>query len=525
MLNDDTNTIAGQPDDQLKPTISHSEKVDNVHEDAERAQILSDEDLSPEEEKALLRRIDIKILPLVTALYLLSFLDRTNIGQANVAGLSTDLGLSSSQYQVALVVFFVGYIVIELPFNLMLKRFKPPMVIGISMVIWGICCVCIGLVQNAGGLTGTRFLLGIFEGGLFPGLNLLLSCWYSRKEQNTRIAIFFAGASLSGAFGGALAYGIARMDGVAGLEGWRWIFILEGILTVLVALFSFRYLVSFPEDEKNLLSPQEARKWKHRLALSQGITNIDIKENVRHQILNTFLDWRAWAYALIMSLFSPTIIRDLGFAKSAVANLLIVPPYFLGFLTCLGIAVLSDRAGVRAPFIIGCMSITAIGFIILIAVDGTPGVKYFAVHLAVAGISPSVATSCTFAVSAFGPHAVRATAFGLFMILGNAMGMVSSVLYPAADAPRYVKGHATNLAFAFLAITMASILMYDNWRKNKARDAFRFAHPDGRDFDYRNATTAAEKEKWGISHLRDDQVLALGHNHPAFRFQLFKHNL
>lgn len=89
------------------------------------------------------------------------------------------------------------------------------------------------------------------------------------------------------------------MDGVAGLEGWRWIFILEGILTVLVALFSFRYLVSFPEDEKNLLSPQEARKWKHRLALSQGITNIDIKENVRHQILNTFLDWRAWAYALM----------------------------------------------------------------------------------------------------------------------------------------------------------------------------------------------------------------------------------
>jgi hypothetical protein len=141
-----------------------------------------------------------------------------------------------------------------------------------------------------------------------------------------------------------------------------------------------------------------------------------------------------------MSLFSPAIIRDLGFAQSAVANLvghhfsgsryatdyatarfslpfkLIVPPYFLGFLTCIGVAKLSDRAGVRAPFIMGCMTITAIGFIILLAVEGAPGVKYFAVHLAVAGISPSIATSCTFAVSAFGPHVVRATAFAIFMV-------------------------------------------------------------------------------------------------------------
>lgn len=138
-----------------------------------------------------------------------------------------------------------------------------------------------------------------FTGGLFPGLNLLLSSWYSRAEQNTRIAIFFAGASLSGSLGGLLAFGISHMDGVAGLHGWRWIFILEGILTVLVALLCFRFLVSFPEEERRLLSPDEARKWKHRLALSQGITNVDIRENIRGQIRSAFLDWRSWGYAIM----------------------------------------------------------------------------------------------------------------------------------------------------------------------------------------------------------------------------------
>lgn len=133
-------------------------------------------EMSPEETKRLLRKIDWKVIPFSTLLYLLSFLDRINIGQARVYGLEADLGMTPSDYALALSIFFVGYVIVEIPANMVIKKVKPHRFITAIMILWSICMICMGLVRNAAQLTALRFFLGIFEGPLFPCLNFVFRC-------------------------------------------------------------------------------------------------------------------------------------------------------------------------------------------------------------------------------------------------------------------------------------------------------------------------------------------------------------
>lgn len=186
--------------------------------------------------KRLLRKIDWRLIPFLALLYLLSFLDRTNIGNARLDTLEEDLGMSktSLQYNHALAIFFPFYVAAEVPSNMAMKRFRPSIWIPLIMVAWGLCTTLMGLVHNYTGLMVARTFLGVAEGGLFPGVTYYITCWYRRHECGLRMSIFFSAATAAGAFGGLLARGIMEMRGVAGLSGWQWIFILEGILTVLV---------------------------------------------------------------------------------------------------------------------------------------------------------------------------------------------------------------------------------------------------------------------------------------------------
>lgn len=165
--------------------------------------------LTKEEHKHILRKIDWNIVPYSSLLYLLSFLDRVNIGQAAVNGLKQDLGIvKGNKYQIALSVFFISYIAFEVPALLLLRILKPHRLIPLIMVCWGLVMTLMGLVRSGGGLEAARFFLGMAESALYPGLNFLFTTWYTRKQLNLRVAIFFSGATLAGAFGGILAYGL-----------------------------------------------------------------------------------------------------------------------------------------------------------------------------------------------------------------------------------------------------------------------------------------------------------------------------
>jgi hypothetical protein len=187
--------------------------------------------------KKLLRKTDKVLLPFLALLYLLSFLDRTNIGNARLANLEEDLHMEGLDYNIAVAVFFPFYVAAEIPSNMAMKRWRPSIWIPSIMVAWGIMTVMLGVVKNFGGLLAVRCLLGLAEGGLFPGVTYYITMWYKRHECGLRMAIFFSAATAAGAFGGLLAYGIMRMDGIAGLGGWAWIFILEGLATFIIGRF------------------------------------------------------------------------------------------------------------------------------------------------------------------------------------------------------------------------------------------------------------------------------------------------
>jgi MFS family permease len=192
---------------------------------------------------------------------------RVNIANAAVFNLKKELSLTSGQrYNNCLVIFFIPYILLEIPSNLLLKRFKPHVWLSGCMFLFGLVSICQGLVSNYGGLLTTRFFLGVAESGMFPGMlypfgividisDLFLGCfylismWYKRSEAQRRYSFFFSSTTLAGAFGGLLASAIGKMSGMRGYAGWRWIFILEGVLTCVVAIMFFWVLPDFPEGK------------------------------------------------------------------------------------------------------------------------------------------------------------------------------------------------------------------------------------------------------------------------------------
>ncbi|KAG8735205.1 hypothetical protein FRC12_018179 [Ceratobasidium sp. 428] len=289
------------------------------------------------EDRALLRKIDWHLLPILTLLYLLSFLDRANIGNAKLDGLTTDVHVIGANYNTALALYFVGYVLWEVPANIVLKRFNPKVWLPTLAFAWGVVSLCQGFVTNQAGLFAIRFFLGTAEAGLFPGVIYVFSVYYRRRERHWRVAVFFGGAAVSGAFGGVLAWAISKMRGVGGKPGWAWIFILEGLLTIIVAVAAYWIVPDWPE-RASFLTPQERERLLERSKYdSAGVTEA-FKWKYVVQALGDHL---VWGYALLfhgfafvlysLSLFLPTIIAGLGYA-SWEAQLLTVPPYALSAL-------------------------------------------------------------------------------------------------------------------------------------------------------------------------------------------------
>ncbi|KAG9089629.1 hypothetical protein FRC06_001452, partial [Ceratobasidium sp. 370] len=348
----------------------------------------TEDDFSDQDTSSLLRKLDRRILPWMAGLFLMSFLDRSNIGNARLDGLETDLGLRGLQFNNALAIFYPFYIIAEVPSNIMLKRTRPSLWFAFIMVSWGIVMTLMGLVKNYRGLMIARVFLGIAEGGLFPGIAFYITLWYRRSETGTRLAIIYATATVAGAFGGLLARGITEMRGVGGLKGWAWIFILEGLLTVVVASAAYFFIPDHPTTVK-FLSPREQTKLVQRLQNDTGGLS---QEFEMCYVWDAVKDWKTYAYMFIfiacttptysMSLFLPTIIKNMGYTAEK-AQLLSVPPYVLACILTVIIGITADRLRTRGRFMI-----IFFRFAMLIA-SVKPGVQYTAVFVAAAGTFPT----------------------------------------------------------------------------------------------------------------------------------------
>ncbi|KAJ5102606.1 hypothetical protein N7532_003135 [Penicillium argentinense] len=325
--------------------------------------------------KALIFKQDLRVVPLSAFIYLLCYLDRSNIGNAKTLNedthndLMTETSITDFEYTIALMVFLIAYAIFEVPSNYFLKKLKPSRWIAFLMLSWGALTIGIGGVNNYGELTAVRFLLGAIEAGLFPGLVYYLTFWYRPSERSLRVALILASATLAGAFGGAIAYGVGQMNGINGVSGWRYLFYIEGAPSCASAILVWFLLPDYPETA-TWLSAEEKDLSRERLAVegshgdSKGLTWVEAKQ--------TLIDWRLYAHYLIyfgistpfssLSLFTPSITAGLGFSNLR-AQLMTVPPYATAYVVTVAVAWSADHFNARGLHSTIFALIGAIGFL------------------------------------------------------------------------------------------------------------------------------------------------------------------
>ncbi|KAI5204021.1 MFS general substrate transporter [Aureobasidium subglaciale] len=449
-----------------------------------------------EQRKRVLRKVDWRLVPMLLILYLISFIDRANIGNAKIEGLLPSLNMTGTQYNIALAIFFIPYTLaaharLEIPSNMILDKFNRPSVfMGTIVFVWGVVVMCTGFVQNFAGLCVTRVFLGLFEelrAGFFPGAILTISKWYLPHESQTRIAIFFTASALAGAFSGLLAYGIVRMDGVAGLEGWRWIFILEGLASAIAGLACFWLLIDTPALSTSWLTPDEIRYLELRQVAVGRVKPVGHEE--KHFDMRVFLtvlkDWKI--YLLIIAFWSnvtpnyglkftmPQIMKNMGYS-SANAQLLTIPAYTVGAISAYSFSVVSDRFKWRMPTIVIPQIAVVVAYAILFAkaadIRDNIAVCYFAVCLACFGLYPIGPGVQAWNMNNLAGPSKRAMGIGFLTGVGNMGGITGSFIFIEKEAPKYPSGFGSSLAFAAAGIVACLVLEYLLWRSNGENEKF-----------------------------------------------------
>ncbi|OCF45725.1 nicotinamide mononucleotide permease [Kwoniella heveanensis CBS 569] len=437
--------------------------------------------LSPEEfnaaEKKLLRKIDFTLLPTLFVLLILNYLDRNALASARVQGIEKSLGMKGTQFNTAISLLFVGYILGQIPSNMILSRSRPSIYLSVCVMVWGVVSLCTGFVKNYHQLLAVRILLGFTESPYFPGALFLLSTWYTKKELAYRTAFLYSGSLLSGAFSGLIAAGIQKgLDGKLGYESWRWLFIIEGAVTGLVALVSVFILPDYPATTR-WLSTREKAVAVYRMERDGGSRDED-DQGLFHSLKLAASDYRLYLLAIVIitkttagavTQFFPTVIQTFGFSK-VITLLLLAPPYLLTTGLSLLISRLSDRKPERCYHLAIPLAVGMTGYIIAVSTLKT-GPRYFSLFLMLGGLFGSYNVALAWISSTFPrPRAKRASAYAIINSLGNIAQIWSPYLYPSSDAPRYTTAFATNSVMAGVAIAFCFILRFFLKRANDQMD-------------------------------------------------------
>ncbi|CEJ61091.1 Putative Pantothenate transporter [Penicillium brasilianum] len=318
--------------------------------------------LTAAEEKKLLRKIDWRLMTLCSLIFMFKNLDSNNASNARIMNkgtnqnIMTQLGITSNEYNLVTVLYYVPYIVLEAPSNLLLKRFSPSKWQSRIMITWGIVLMCNAAVKNKGGLYATRFLLGVAEAGQFPGVILQMTYWYRPDEMSLRLLYFYVCGNVSGIIGGLLAFAFDTVSGAGGLSGWQWLFLTEGIATVIFGVAIWFLLPDFPETA-TWLTEREKKFIQARLPSNAPRANE--KDFQIREIIASLKDIRLWLFTFIWATFTvgtsgvtfyqSTVIANLGFTSIAAAQLLNIPITVCGLLFIAATGITADRSRIPRP--------------------------------------------------------------------------------------------------------------------------------------------------------------------------------
>ncbi|RDK40560.1 MFS general substrate transporter [Aspergillus phoenicis ATCC 13157] len=446
-------------------------------------------------EKALVWKQDLRIVPLCAGIYLLCYLDRSNIGNAKILNQDTgndllsETHMTSYQYTVALMVFLIAYALFEVPSNYLLKKLKPSRWIGFLMLAWGATTMGLGgshnfsqvINEDSAQLTFVESAdpdMTATEAGLFPGLVYYLTFWYRNSERSMRVALILASATLAGAFGGAIAYGVGHMNEVRGLSAWRWLFIIEGAPSCASAFLVWFFLPDYPESA-SWLSPEEKALAIHRLKEegSHGAAKAMSWEEAK-EILT---DWRLYAHYIVyfgistpfssLSLFTPAIVSGLGYADLR-AQLMTVPPWAAAYVVTTVVAWSADYFNSRGLHSALFAFIGAMGFLASAVLPADAYLHRYGCLV----VAASGSFACIPPLLGWLSANIRSTAgTGLAIALNVSFGAPGQIvgvwIYKSDEEKKgYPTGHWTNAALLLMVTTGCILLrLYYGWRNKWAK--------------------------------------------------------
>ncbi|KAJ9616209.1 hypothetical protein H2204_014004 [Knufia peltigerae] len=424
--------------------------------------------------KRLVRKIDYHVIPILILLFAFSLIDRNIIATARVAGMGKDLELTGNKYSVALLALFPLYILIELPTNFILRKISVKGFFFGMVFCWGTVAMCHAFVKTFSQLVAVRVLLGLFEGSFQPVCIYIVSSWYTRYETQRRLATWFAMGQLLAAFSGILSYGLSTLNGTGGLEGWRWIYLVPGLITIVLAFPVWFLVCEFPENAKWLHTEELDRlsAW-----LAQDRAEILEDRMTVGRALIALKDWKIWvlssllffltAAAYTMSFFTPTILSSLGFSV-ALSQILLTPPYIAACIANIITGLAADKAHIRSPFIIGHVVLTMVGFG-MIGWGPNTGAKMTGIYFSIIGSQCAIPTVYTFLANNVVGTTKRQMAVPLQTVWGGIGGIAGSVYFRQQDAPKYRPGlYASFSTLALCLILTSSISVYFHLQNKKA---------------------------------------------------------
>ncbi|KAJ9615185.1 hypothetical protein H2200_001259 [Cladophialophora chaetospira] len=467
--------------------VENKQNLEDLAPDRQHEQEVLAAQLQGEEQKIkrIVRKLDFRLVLTLAVLYVWAFIDRGNLANANIAGMGEDLRLTgTNRYSILAMTFFIGYILVDAPATFTIQRVGATLMLPSIVVAWGVVTIGQGFCHSWGALLACRILLGFFEGGIIPGSIYLISLWYTRYEAHKRLAAFWVIGIASTGISGLLAYGIEKMDGDAGIAGWRWIYIIEGTVTCVCGLVAYFVLVDFPDraSRKNFLgmgpflTAEEVSLMMARIEQDRGDSTPE-KLTIK-RMLRCAQDWKLWEFSLYVffnntalyafAYFLPVILQKSLHYSVSKSQLFTFPPYAVAVPWILFCAWFCDKVKSRGPMMVFNSCLYIIG-VVITAFHKNPRARYGGVFIGVMGITGNIPTNWAYFHNNITGQTKRALGAAMLTTASGLGGIASGNIFQPKDAPGYRTALSVCVAFQAVAILLVvKNFIYFTWANRKA---------------------------------------------------------
>ncbi|KAI0378718.1 allantoate permease [Hypomontagnella monticulosa] len=426
-------------------------------------------------EKALVRKLDLTIVPLMWACYNLQYLDKTLINYANVMGLQEDTGITGNQFSLLATLFYVTYLAFEFPTGYLMQRLPTAKYLGANVILWGLMVTLNSAAKNWAALATLRVLLGCFESAVAPALILVTSMWYKRSEQPARVGFWYVGTGTGTIIGALTSFGFQHYESEV-FTPWQIMFLLFGLITIVVGILTVIFL---PDSPMKSRLTREEKIWAIE-RLRENQTGIENKHFKMYQVRDCFTDTQTWLIALItvtmsipngaVSSYQATIIKGFGYTSKETA-LLSIPSGVISCIAVISAGVCSAKFNARGPIIIILLLIGGImGGCLLAFSDSDNKGALLAGNYLTNAIGAGLPLIYSYSAANYAGHTKKVTMNAVVLIsfcLGNIIGPLT---FRDADKPMYLPAKIVIVASTAVALAATAALMtYYKW-ENSRRD-------------------------------------------------------